>query len=725
MMDRGAAHRNMLCNISKKTSKLFHHSYNLFLMKFQSFFTSLLLLLFSANLIAQVEVYVSTTGADVFGNGDIDHPYLTIAFAVEQAPPGSIVYISPGTYNETREIYINKPLNLVKNGNGEVIIDAIGRTSPTENKYMIGIVNANLVTIDGLTLKNCTGNGSKGIWVLGSGSIITIKNCSISNIGWVSNNLTQIPPNNNTVANAIRIEGTKPTALSAIYILNNDVHNCATGWGEAISIVGNIDGFQVENNMVHEISNIGIVAAGNYAYTGAPPAVNQARNGLIRGNNIYHCMSPIANSAGIYLDGSINCTVSRNRIHDNAVGISVGGEEAVGAGAFTSNGHRVFNNLIYNNSVTGIYIGSNNPANAVLNTTVYNNTIFKNRTGAAINGVSIIGGETASSFADDFGGDVLLQNIEDVKFKNNIIYPLTNKRAVVALEGYTVNNFVSDYNIYFREDAAPLIDLTGLSFNGLTLQESYSTLTDFTAATSLEAHSFFAEPGFVDTATFNFSLTSTAFAIDKGDTAYSIIFSDTLDFAKNKRVYNSRIDVGAYESQIAPLAVNFIEPYQATKVEAGVKIEWTTANETNSSHFDIERSVDGINFRKIASIAAQINSHTIHHYSTIDTKPARETNYYRLKQVDLDGKFTYTPLLVVSYNSVDVQFYPNPVANTLFVESKSSIERITIQDLLGKTIMTIENPGKNVDLTGLSSGQYIILFQKSKEEIEVSRFIKN
>ncbi|MCY7328215.1 MAG: DUF1565 domain-containing protein, partial [Saprospiraceae bacterium] len=105
------------------------------------------------------QVHVSPGGADIFGNGDIDHPYLTIAFAVQQAPPGSVVYISPGTYNETSEIYIDKPLNLVKNGTGEVIIDAIGRTTPAENKYMIGIVDADLVTIDGLTLKNCIGNG--------------------------------------------------------------------------------------------------------------------------------------------------------------------------------------------------------------------------------------------------------------------------------------------------------------------------------------------------------------------------------------------------------------------------------------------------------------------------------------------------------------------------------------------------------------------------------------
>lgn len=694
-------------------------------MKFQSFFTSLLLLLFSANLIAQTEVYVSTTGADIFGNGDIDHPYLTIVFAVQQAPPNSIVYISPGTYNEISEIYINKPLNLVKNGTGEVIVDAIGRTTPAEDKYMIAITNTVNTTIDGLTLKNCIGNGSKGIWVLGSGGVITIKNCSISNIGWVSNDLTQIPPNNNTVANAIRIEGTEPTPLSVIFILNNDVYNCATGWGEAISLVGNIDGFQIEDNKVHEISNIGIVAAGNYAYTEAPSAVNQSRNGLIRGNNVYHCMSAIANSAGIYLDGSLNCTVSRNRIYDNAVGISIGGEEEVGAGAFTSNGHRVFNNLIYNNSVAGIYIGSNNPANAVTNTTVYNNTIFKNRTGATINGVSMIGGEIASSFADDFGGDVLLQNIDDVKFKNNIIYPLNNKRAMVALEGYTVDNFVSDYNIYFRDDMAPLIDLTGLSFNGLDLEESYNTLADFTTATSQEAHSYFEEPGFVDTAALNFSLISTAFAIDKGDTVYVAFFSDTLDFTKNPRRYNGRIDVGAYESQTAPLAVSFIAPYKAYKVAGGVQIEWTTANETNSSHFDLERSTDGVNFRKITAVEAQKNSHTIHRYSALDSKPASETNYYRLKQVDLDGKFVYTPILTVSYNSVGVTFYPNPVRNRLYFTSEAPLERILIKDVLGKIVMTINNPNKSIDLTSLNSGQYLIEFQQSAEQTAISRLIKN
>ncbi len=691
-------------------------------MQSKSSFAALLVLLFAANLLAQV--HVSPTGADVFGNGDIDHPYLTIAFAVQQAPPNSIVYIFPGTYSEVSEIYIDKPLNLVKNGNGEVIIDAIGRTSPATDKYMIAIVDADLVTIDGLTLKNCTGNGSKGIWVLGSGSIITIKNCSISNIGWVSNNLTVPPPNNNTVANAIKVEGTQLTPLSVVHILDNEVSNCATGWGEAVSLVGNIDGFLVEDNIVHDIANIGIVAAGNYAYTGAPAAVNQARNGNIRRNRVYNCMSAIANSPGIYLDGAVDCTVEGNRVYQNAVGLSVGGEETVPAEASNSMGHRIYNNLVYNNSVTGMYIGSNNPNNAVQLITVNNNTFYKNRTGAAINGVTMIDGLPASSFADDFGGEILLQNINGTSVQNNIIYSLDNKRAIVALEGYTVSGFTSDYNVYFRDDAAPLFDLTGLSFNGSSAMTSFNTLAEFRTATSLETHSVFGAPGFVDAATFDLSLTPTAFATDKGNPTYLSGFSGLKDVAGNPRVSNDRIDAGAFENQMA-LPVTFISPYRAYKVEAGVRIEWTTASETNSSHFDIERSTNGTDFRKIGTVEAQKNSLTVHHYSTLDTRPANEMNYYRLKQVDLDGKFVYTTILAVSYSRFEVQFYPNPVGNLLHLESEHPIEKIMIEDLLGKTVMTINQPDKTIDLKGLASGQYIVVFQKSKEEVEVRRLIKN
>ncbi len=511
-------------------------------------FLFLAMILFSNTLKAQV--YVSTTGSDITGDGTVDRPYRTIVYAVNASLAGNTIFISPGTYFQISEVYINKALTLVKNGTSAVVIDAVNRNGPEVGKYIIGIASTSNVVIDGITLKNCIGNGAKAIYVVGSGSDVTIKNCTITNIGWVSNNLSILPPNSGTIANATRVEGSSASPLQNIFISNNDISNCATGWGEAVTITGNVDTFTIQNNVVHEIANIGIVAAGNYP-TGAPVASNQSRNGIIRNNEVYNCMSGIATSAGIYIDGAINITVERNKVYGNAAGISVGAEVTIPVNASPVAGHIIRNNLIYENSIAGIFIGSANAANSILNCTFSNNTCYGNVTAAAINGITNINGSPVGDVANGSSGDVLLFNSSNATFQNNIIWPLTGRKAIVGMADRIVTNFITDYNIYFRNDNTPLYFFAaGHVFNGITGQQTYNNIADFNIATGLDSHSLFGMPGFTNTALYNFIPTTGALVIDKGNPVYSSVNSGFTDFADNQRLYNGiRIDVGAYEYQ--------------------------------------------------------------------------------------------------------------------------------------------------------------------------------
>jgi len=494
------------------------------------------------------QVYVAVTGNDVTGTGTSANPYKTIVKGVQAAAAGATVYVSGGTYNEVSEIYISKALTLQKTGSTEVIVNASGRGTGSF-KYMVGIVNTSNVTIDGITFANNIGNGSKGAWVLGSGSNITIKNCSFENIGWVSNNLSSIPPNSGTVTNAIKVEGNSATALTNITLLDNNVENCATGWGEAVTITGNVNGFLVDGNMIYDIANIGIVVAGNYTSTGAPSNVNQARNGTLIGNEVHHCMSAVANSAGIYLDGAINIRVEKNEVYQSGVGISVGGEQPTGVGATTPGGHVINNNLIYNNVIAGAYFGTNLAGNAIQNTKIFNNTFYKNRTGAVVNGVTTINGVAVGTAADNFGGEVHLQNINGATFKNNIVYASNNKKALVALSGYSVASYASDYNLYYRDGSTTfIIDLTGTSFNGSSATGSYSP-AQFTTQTTLDANAAVGAPGFVNAGSFDFALTSSALAKNKGDVTYDSNASGTTDRDYSTRKRDGRVDIGCYEIQ--------------------------------------------------------------------------------------------------------------------------------------------------------------------------------
>ncbi len=81
-------------------------------------------------------------------------------------------------------------------------------------------------------------------------------------------------------------------------------------------------------------------------------------------------------------------------------------------------------------------------------------------------------------------------------------------------------------------------------------------------------------------------------------------------------------------------------------------IYWATATETNNDHFEIERSSDAINFKKIKEMPGSINSLETKKYVFIDSNPESGINYYRLKQVDLDGTYKYASIVDVDNSCV-------------------------------------------------------------------------
>jgi hypothetical protein len=95
------------------------------------------------------------------------------------------------------------------------------------------------------------------------------------------------------------------------------------------------------------------------------------------------------------------------------------------------------------------------------------------------------------------------------------------------------------------------------------------------------------------------------------------------------------------------LPVTFVNFYVSIENEK-VKISWSTATETNNNHFEIERSIDGMNWSTIAVVAAVGNSNSVNNYSHTDKKINTTLTYYRIKQIDLDGGLTYTSVKSVS-----------------------------------------------------------------------------
>lgn len=354
----------------------------------------------------RTEFYVATTGSDVTGNGSRANPWQTISAAINRAgydfstPTPTLldsnltIFLRAGTFAPPQSIYIgpNRGPNgkwfTLKNYNNEyVVIDGGNLTQKYASIFAID--SAKYIRIEGLNIQNLendstlTQNGLKdvryGIAVLGACSNIHIKNNDIYDLKWTRDTTKAKTPGPSDVLSAITILGTSNTPMKNIVIEGNTVHDIVPGYAEAIAINGNVDSFTIINNEVYDIANIAIVSAGNYKwvlqnYPNLLPANNQSRNGLIKDNTTYRCLSPVAISAGIYLDGSKNITVQGNTSYNNGVGISVGNEQD----SSTGSGHLVHSNVLYNNLGAGIYIGSNNPSSRVENSVIKWNTIEHN-----------------------------------------------------------------------------------------------------------------------------------------------------------------------------------------------------------------------------------------------------------------------------------------------------------------------------------------------------------
>lgn len=121
---------------------------------------------------------------------------------------------------------------------------------------------------------------------------------------------------------------------------------------------------------------------------------------------------------------------------------------------------------------------------------------------------------------------------------------------------------------------------------------------------------------------------------------------------------------------------------------AGNTLSWVSENETDNAGFEIERSTDGVQFEKIGFVSGKGNS-SRQEYSFADQVNVPATAYYRLKQLDVNGSFTYSAVVIVRRSQgLDLQAYPNPFTNRLFVEMKnmnsSNIKSLQLMDVAGR-----------------------------------------
>ena len=166
--------------------------------------------------------------------------------------------------------------------------------------------------------------------------------------------------------------------------------------------------------------------------------------------------------------------------------------------------------------------------------------------------------------------------------------------------------------------------------------------------------------------------------------------------------------------------------FTASKLnETASILKWQTAQEINNDYFEVQRSNDAISFLPIGKILATGNSAIAIQYSFTDYDPLPGTNYYRLKQVDRDGKFILTPARLVKFdmeNATQVKYYPNPTNGLVNIALADGMRTqpkvINISNTLGVVVnqLRMEAGGPSIitiDLSHYAKGTYFIQVKTS------------
>jgi hypothetical protein len=165
-----------------------------------------------------------------------------------------------------------------------------------------------------------------------------------------------------------------------------------------------------------------------------------------------------------------------------------------------------------------------------------------------------------------------------------------------------------------------------------------------------------------------------------------------------------------------------------------VSLRWGTANESASSFFSVERSADGTSFKEIGKVNAAGNSSTAKSYVFTDTYPLDVTSYYRLRLLDKDGKFTYSPVRKLSGRAfaLEVKAGPNPTSESLTVSvtgQQKGLMTISVSDLTGRILksMQVVKNGETltqlVDVSAFAPGMYTLRV-KGGEADQVMKILK-
>lgn len=165
----------------------------------------------------------------------------------------------------------------------------------------------------------------------------------------------------------------------------------------------------------------------------------------------------------------------------------------------------------------------------------------------------------------------------------------------------------------------------------------------------------------------------------------------------------------------------------ATAYNNYVEVNWITLSENNNNHFEVQKSTNGKDWRTIEIVEGALNSYEAIQYKSVDYNIESQMNYYRLKQVDLNGEERISEIVYAMVGSANKDFkvyaYPNPSTDFISINGVEENSEVRILNLQGETVLQT-NQSKNIPTTSLSAGIYLVQIH-SKGKMYQEKIVKN
>jgi hypothetical protein len=438
--------------------------------------------------------YVSTQGSDT-APGSLTRPWRTIQHAVDAMVAGDTINVRGGVYHEAVEIHVSGSsvggFVTLRSYPGEIaILDGSGVPIPEKGPSgLFKVTDQSYLTIEGFEIRHYetadVHRTPAGISISGMGSNINIVGNHIHHIAtYARGSLCSRDRSDNANAFGIVAYGTEaPGSLHQLLIEGNEVDHLHTGCSESVVVDGNVQGWRISGNRIHDNDNIAIDAIG-FEHVAPDDKYDQAREGTIADNVIENISvatdrsykSGDLSADGIYVDGGASIAIERNRIRGADIGIELASEAR---GRSTSQ-IAVRNNLIYESNSAGISIGGYAPGSGgIEHCTIVRNTLVENDVRQTGSGELQIQYHAANNI-----------------FQRNLVFAGAQHLIVNARTSHATT---MEGNLYYTAGG---INISRWRWQG----SEYRNFANYQAGSGQDTHSLFREPQFVDRQAADFRL---------------------------------------------------------------------------------------------------------------------------------------------------------------------------------------------------------------------------